>query len=501
MNSQDLITKYLLDKKSRIKLAILQFLSDNPFYITRDYLTEEFQLSTLNFTLYMKELEADILSLQLSEQPVLKKGNFVKINVPYADLGTYYYRLLLAYCEQSTNYQILVSLLKKDTNSILSISEKTNFSVSYIYSRMKNINAFLFHYGIAITFSKPGKKTIKGNELQLHYCLVDIYWNIHSNVTIHSSDESYQHAVHTLNLYVKKDVLQHLENGMMDKLYLLIHLCLKNFPITSLAKFHGQLQQIPNVELFTHPTFDLLKPNLPLSDEARMAINILSRLLVSKTETSDVNVEQYAVLQQEKTLYFQYAEEMIATFSKAFELTIPENERILYTLNFIRNQVYYDVLSKNNPNTTMASFLIYTEKKHQEVKEAIEGFYQEFKSLKKTDYPFMEKQSEQGLLEDLIHIYDRYKKKEKIVIGVNFTRDYYINDDLCSQIEQHFGTKNVLLKKKAMNQCDIVISDCPLTHLPETTRIVYLIDGNITSKKMKELFKQLSDHIFDLRQE
>lgn len=52
-----------------------------------------------------------------------------------------------------------------------------------------------------------------------------------------------------------------------------------------------------------------------------------------------------------------------------------------------------------------------------------------------------------------------------------------------------------------MNQCDIVISDCPLTHLPETTRIVYLIDGNITSKKMKELFKQLSDHIFDLRQE
>lgn len=113
----------------------------------------------------------------------------------------------------------------------------------------------------------------------------------------------------------------------------------------------------------------------------------------------------------------------------------------------------------------------------------------------------MEKQSEQGLLEDLIHIYDRYKKKEKLVIGVNFTRDYYINDDLCSQIEQHFGTKNVLLKKKAMNQCDIVISDCPLTHLPETTRIVYLIDGNITSKKMKELFKQLSDHIFDPRQE
>lgn len=501
MNSQELITTYLLEKKSRTKLSILQFLSDHSFYITRDYLAAHFQLSQLNLTLYMKELEADLLSLGINEQPVIKKGNFVKINVPYRALAMSYYRLLVTYCEHSTNYQILVSLLKKDTTSILSISEHTNFSVSYIYSRMKAINAFLFHYGITINFSKPGKKTIVGNELQLHYCLIDIYWNIHSNVTIHDSSDSIKHAAHTLNLYVKKEVLQNLENGMLDKLYLVIHLCLKNFPITSLEYFRAQVKAIPDNDLFTHPLFDLLKPNLPLSSDARTAINVLARLMLSKTETSEVNAQQYALLEGRQTPYFCYAQELIASFSEVFELSIPEEERILYCLNFIRNQLYYDVLTQNHPNTTMASYLIYSKKKQQKTKQAIADFYLAFRKSKQTHYPFMERQNEKWLLEDLIHIYDRYKKKEKIVIGINFTRDYYINDDLCSQIEQHFGTKNVLLKKKAMTQCDIVISDCPLTDLPEKTRIIYLIEGNITSEKIKEMFKQLSDHLFDLRQE
>jgi len=84
---------------------------------------------------------------------------------------------------------------------------------------------------------------------------------------------------------------------------------------------------------------------------------------------------------------------------------------------------------------------------------------------------------------------------------VNFTRDYYINDELCSQIEQHFGSNNVLLKKKAMRTCDIIISDCFINDLPEKTKIIYLIDGDITSQKIKDMFKQLSDHLFDLRQE
>ncbi|MGM0169585.1 hypothetical protein IGI39_003901 [Enterococcus sp. AZ135] len=53
MNSQELIQEYLLDKKNRIKLSILQFLADNPFYITSDYLAERFQMSLLNFSIYM----------------------------------------------------------------------------------------------------------------------------------------------------------------------------------------------------------------------------------------------------------------------------------------------------------------------------------------------------------------------------------------------------------------------------------------------------------------
>lgn len=499
MNSQNLIKEYLLDKKSRVKLSILQFLSDNRFYITNDYFAEYFNMSLVNFSIYLKELEKDILALELSEQPILRKANFIKINLPYRELAEYYYRLLINYCEQSTNYIILVALLKRETNSVLSISEKTNFSVSYIYSRMKAINAFLFYYGIKVDFSKPGKKTIVGSELQLHYCILDIYWNVHSNVDLHTNKEQAQLIASTLSIYVKKETIQNLEGGMLDKLYLLIHVCLKNFPISSMDTIREQLAATPDSELFIHPYVDILNATPHLSPELRTTINILARLLISKTETRENNFRQYELLKGQDSPRFKYSEELIAIFSANFGLVIPEDERKIYVLNFLRNQIYHDVLTVNHPNTTMASYSIYAEKKQEETKKEIEHFYNHFLKQKKIVYPFIEQQNQKWLLEDLIHIYDRYKENERLIIGVNYTRDYYINDDLCSQIEQHFGS-NVTLKKKAMKTCDIIISDCPVNNLPDHTKVIYLIDGDITALKIKELFKQLSDHIFDLRQ-
>ncbi|MEO1770736.1 helix-turn-helix domain-containing protein [Candidatus Enterococcus ferrettii] len=501
MNSQELIKEYILDKKSSVKLSILQFLSDHLFYITNDYLADHFHMSKLNFSLYLKELEQDILSLKIYDDPILKKNNFIKSNIPYNDLTTYYYHLLIKYCENSTNYNILISLLRKDTKSILNISQQTNFSVSYIYSRMKNINAFLFYYGIKIDFSKPGKKTIIGDELQIHYCIIDVYWNIYSNIDI-NFNQDYEHLVKpTLNNYVKREAIQNLENGMLDKLYVLIHLCLKNFPINSWESVQQEFKDMPDTETFANEFFDILKPDLHLGYELRIVINLLSRLMISKTETLDINLKQYQFLKERKSKYFDYSKELIEAFVTEFNLTIPQNDHVIYTLNFIRNQMFYDLLTENHPNTTMASYTIYNEKTDKRVREKIILFYESFNKTKTARYPFIQKQNPKWLLEDLLHIYDRYSEREKIQIGVNFTRDYYINDDLCSQIEQHFGSENIILKKKVMKNCDIIISDCLVKYMPEKTKIIYLIDGDITSEKIKDMFKQLSDHIFDLRQE
>lgn len=501
MNSQELIKEYILDKKSSVKLSMLQFLSDHLFYITNDYLADYFHMSKLNFSLYLKELEQDILSLNLCDDPILKKNNFIMSNIPYNELTTYYYHLLIKYCENSTNYNILISLLRKDTKSILNISQQTNFSVSYIYSRMKNINAFLYYYGIKIDFSKPGKKNIHGNELQIHYCIIDVYWNIYSNIDLHFNQD-YDHVVEPmLNNYVKRDAIQNLESGMLDKLYVMIHLCLRNFPVTSWESVQKEFASLLDAEIFTHDHFDILKPNPHLSHELRIMINLLSRLMISKTEIFEINLKQYQLLEQGDSKYFNYSSELIDTFIAKFNLNVPENDRVIYTLNFVRNQMFYDLLTEKHPNTTMPSYTIYNEKTDKQVKEKIERFYLQFNKPRAVDYPFIEKQNLKWLLEDLIHLYDRYSVREKIQIGLNFTRDYYINDDLCSQIEQHFGSKNIILKKKAMKNCDIIISDCLVYNMPEKTKIIYLIDGDITSERIKGLFKQLSDNIFDLRQE
>ncbi|WP_414715170.1 helix-turn-helix domain-containing protein, partial [Staphylococcus aureus] len=53
------------------------------------------------------------------------------------------YRLFGRYCNESVSYQILTSLFSCQTNSIISFSQQTNYSASYLYTKMKKINAFL----------------------------------------------------------------------------------------------------------------------------------------------------------------------------------------------------------------------------------------------------------------------------------------------------------------------------------------------------------------------
>lgn len=75
----------------------------------------------------------------------------------------------------------------------------------------------------------------------------------------------------------------------------------------------------------------------------------------------------------------------------------------------------------------------------KEVQTAIEQFYMDFREQNQHLLPvILEKENVQWMVEDLVHLYDRYKKQPRIVIGVNYTRDFYISKDLIVKIEQIF---------------------------------------------------------------
>ncbi|EHB6471273.1 hypothetical protein JWS92_002718 [Enterococcus faecalis] len=94
------------------------------------------------------------------------------------------------YCKASTNYIIITSLLDKNTQSVVSVIQKTNFSISHVYTKMKTINEFLALYGIFVTFTKTGTRNITGTEIQLQYCILDVYWAVFSNTALPFKEEN-----------------------------------------------------------------------------------------------------------------------------------------------------------------------------------------------------------------------------------------------------------------------------------------------------------------------
>ena len=72
-----------------------------------------------------------------------------------------------------------------------------------------------------------------------------------------------------------------------------------------------------------------------------------------------------------------------------------------------------------------------------------------------------------------------------IVIGVNYTRDFYISKDLIVKIEQIFSNESIKIQNDFMENCNIVISDCPLKHLPSHIKNIYF-KGNHHTRRLEK---------------
>lgn len=167
---------------------------------------------------------------------------------------------------------------------------------------------------------------------------------------------------------------------------------------------------------------------------------------------------------------------MVESFCTVFDLLMPEKEKILYSLAFARNKLYNGFLNFNQPNTPLPTFMLYQEHNVlKEIQTAIERFYMDFREQNQHMLPdILEKENVLWMVEDLVHLYDRYKKQPLIVIGVNYTRDFYISKDLIVKIEQIFSNESIKIQNDFMENCNIVISDCPLNScLPTSKKYIF----------------------------
>lgn len=476
MQTQEAIKKYLLKKKSVTKLDIFLFLSEHQFFITIHYLADYFNMSNSNFLLYIQELEQDFETLDLMDISLIKQKKFIQLDLGEMDIAKCYYRLFGNYCLESTNFQILTALLEPSGTSMISISQMTNYSPSYLYTKMKSVNQFLRLYGIAFKFSSKGKQIISGTEVQIQYCFLDVYWNIFSNTSFPYSKELTHSMTYELSTYFKKELLVALSGCMKEKLFLLLKICQENFPVTSLKNIQKEFEEYEHIEYFLEPEFDLLHEHLSMGQEQRLLINILSRLAITKLESDELSIYHYHTLLEAKVPYIVYSKKLIDAFSDYFHLAIPTNLQKLYVLDFARNQLFSTLLHHEQPNTPLPTFTLYKGKKNFDALQAeIETFYLQFLQEKWNDFPnLLAKINIQWMVEDLLHLYDRFRSQQSIVIGINYTKDFYVGKDLLVKIEQIFSSESVIIQKNYMENCDIIVSDCPLEHLsPRIKKSIY----------------------------
>lgn len=501
MQTQEAIKDYLLTKKSVTKLEITQFLLQNKFFITVSYLAKEFNMSENNFLIYIHELKRDVASLAIDSVAIITQQRFVKIEADDDSSIDCYYRLFGLYCTESTNYSIMAALLDNQITSILALSRQTNYSASYLYTRMKTINSFLSLYGIAIRFSQAGKKLVTGSEFQIQYCILDVYWNIFSNTSRPFQKESEETVAYMLNRYFKKGMLASLNGGLMDKLYLLLKICTTNFPYTSRKEIQQVIHEHPDSLVFLDPAIDLLHGDIPLSDEQRIILNVLVRLSLPKIESDQGNQKQYELLLEKPMPSLLYSKLLVEKFGEAFNLTIPENKKTMHILNLLRNKLYNEYFCEKQPNTPLPSFSLYKERQSfLTIKEQIKQFYLDFRQTYHHLLPKrLEKENIDWIVEDLFHLLDRYKSTRPIIIGINYTRDYYVSEDLIGKIEQIYASEHLALKKRFMETCDIVISDCPLPNLPKQIKRIYLLNETVELDDWEMIISKIGTYIFEIR--
>lgn len=501
MQTQEAVKQFFLSKKNRNKLEIFQFLVKRPYPISLTYLAKKNQLSEASLAQYLKELHDDLQQAIASDLEIKTKHHFTQAELYSHDSAACFHKLFGFYCEQSTNFTIINALLSRQTNSILALSQKTNFSVPYLYTRMKEIDTFLALFGLAISFTKSGERKIVGTEIQIQYCLLDVYWTIFSNTRLPLKKGRSFDVHQFVSIYLKKEALNRLTSSQLDKVVLMLILCTDNFPYTSLEKLQKELAEHPYNQVLLDPTIDVFKDSLALSKEQRIVLNILVRLSIPKIETDAENLRQYKIFIEKQLPPVMMAKELVEGFSVKFDLVIPENQKILQILKLARNRLYNAYLSENQPNTMIPTYSIHQDQpEFKKVLLLIREFYLDYSQNNLCYRQYLKHENINWIIEDLYHLYDRYKKVPPLRIGINYTRDYYVSDDIIGKIQQVF-TNEIILQETNMAECALVISDCPLPDLDPAIKKIYIMDNLWDKKSFELLINQIARNIFTLKNE
>ena len=498
IKTQDAIKTFLLSKKTQKKLDVFLYLAkrNNP---KLSVIAQIFNLSNKNLSIYLHEIQEDLTNIPESTLEIQINHGTISLYTTSNDFLFHYFLLFNYYCLQSTDYILFKAILKKENNSVWKVSQETNFSSSYIYKRLNNLNKLLDLYGISVHFSPSSTKVISGTEFQVLYAFLDVYWTIFLNLLSLPRYTS-KYFKNILSEHIKPEISERLELASQLKLNLLLHISNYRFPYTSEDYLEKDMEQKSYLTLYSEPELNIFSTISSFSENQKNVVKIIAPLAIDNLDSSERALYLLTSLKNKQCLEYQYVEKLLDTFCQTFNISqMREFDRHYFLLILFKNVVYNQLFISKQPNTAILDFLVNKNNDSQKtLQKEIYDFYQSFSGNFPYQLEFKDQENPDWTCELLLRIYKHYSPRTKIKIGVSYSRDFYIASFIMMKIKQAFS-EDIIFERTNFSTCDIVITDYPIFNLPEKIERIYILEEELTREDWELIFSKISIAIFDLQ--
>lgn len=498
IKTQDAIKTFLLSKKTQKKLAVFLYLAKQT-NLDLSSVARKFDLSTKNLSIYLREIQEDLATLPENTLEIQIHHGKISLHTTSNDFLSHYFLLFNYYCVHSTDFILFQAIIKKENNSVWKVSQETNFSSSYIYKRLNNINKLFGLYGISVHFSPSASKVITGSEFQVLYAFLDVYWTIFLN-TLALPRYTSTYFEDILTQHIKPEILERLEHASLLKLNLLLHIAKYRFPYTCEDDLQKEFEEHPYLRLFSDSKQTIFCSQSNFSEDQQRVVDIIAPIAIDNFDSAKRAKDLLVALNEISCPEYFYVDSLLTNFCEVFQIPkMREFDRHYFLLILFKNIIYNQLFISQQPNTAILDFLVSKNSTYQkDLQKKIYAFYRNFSAHSPYQLRFKDQENPIWTCELLLRIYKHYSPRKKIKIGVAYSRDFYIASFIMMKIKQAFS-EDIIFERTDFSSCDIVITDYPLFDLPKEIDRIYILEEELTREDWELIFSKISIAIFDLQ--
>lgn len=455
--------KILIKSNEYNQVLIIKNLVSNPSASITN-LTQLLNIQKVTLLRYIKNLNNDFNSLfpQNSIELVTDSDNIILYNNNSIPIYTIIHKLMTNYLLNSISYQVIKSLLLKNSQNTAHLVESINISQSYFNKLIKQINTYIAPTSIKIV-QRNKEIFFYGSELNIIYLEYLMRYFIERFETVPLiKDLQFPDLISLANDHTLSD----LNDIQLKRVTTLYHSFQKrkNY-FTSLTIENNDIRDILKVIVDTHDF--IVDPKavniLNYSEDAPLLANFLTRIISTGLDTTTTHVEISKKLLNLNNPIVTDAERIVIDFCYTFIPHIKKKSPLymefiyIVTINIIYVRLFgfdFKNLFRIGQDTMPISQSFYTKNYH-----SIENYFIDETNFKSVTFPNQYAiNNNRQLFIDTCYLTLKSSKKNKLAISFDFIYNLSFEHYLQERLHTIFNSEMLIYVEESINS-DILITD------------------------------------------